>query len=345
MTPRLFVLVERHVDVASMPARHGRGEERESSPYGLGALAELGWQVQWSSSTPSISFPARVARRVLGLDVPHAWRQRHAVAHADALYAHEDHDSLALCLAAVLARNTKALCPNVIWVATRWPRWGRLRRILVRRLLGVAPRLVVNSTCNVPALAALRMPPATYVRFGVARVAPLQTLRTPAPDLLVVGNDLYRDWDLLARLTERFADLSMLLVTGRAPQFSPGPNCEVRTVRDPRELAWLYGHSGVSLIPLVDNVHASGVTVLLEALQAGGRVVATDTGGLRDYASAEQVSFVPAGDQGRFEAAVRTLLVEPRVPRAVAVDTDLTRAAFLGRLSDVLHDVADGSRP
>jgi len=349
---RLFVLVGRHIDVEAVRQAHALGEARDDSPYGLSGLEALGWQVSWSAPSAGISFVARVLRRILGFDLVHAWRQRAAVRDADVLYAHEDHDSLALCLAARLGRNTRALCPNVIWVATRWPAWGPLRRLLVRHLLAVAPRVVVNSTSNVAALRGLGLPPAAYVRFGVEPVsAPSAPPASdePAPDLLIVGNDPYRDWHLLQQLTDRLTDLRVLLVTGRPPQFVPGPHCAVRAVRDPQELAWLYAHSGACLVPLTQNFHASGVTVVLESLMAGARVVVTDTGGLRDYATSEQVSFVPVGDEPAFEAETRRLLAGDRQPGPVEVDQEFTRAAFLRRLSQVFDEAlalrAPNSRP
>jgi glycosyltransferase involved in cell wall biosynthesis len=49
-------------------------------------------------------------------------------------------------------------------------------------------------------------------------------------------------------------------------------------------------------VPLKPNLHASGITVIAEAVTFGLPVVATDTGGLRAYFPDEELRFVPPRD-------------------------------------------------
>jgi glycosyltransferase involved in cell wall biosynthesis len=50
------------------------------------------------------------------------------------------------------------------------------------------------------------------------------------------------------------------------------------------------------VVPLNPNLHASGLSVILEAALSGRPLIASDTGGLRAYFSSQEVRYVPVGD-------------------------------------------------
>ena len=61
------------------------------------------------------------------------------------------------------------------------------------------------------------------------------------------------------------------------------------------------------VVPLKRNLHASGLSVILEATLSGLPVIATDTGGLRAYLSNQEVQYVPVGDAMAIRRAVSEL--------------------------------------
>jgi glycosyltransferase involved in cell wall biosynthesis len=48
------------------------------------------------------------------------------------------------------------------------------------------------------------------------------------------------------------------------------------------------------IVSLKPNLHASGITVILESIILGVPVVCTDSGGLRAYFSSSEICYVPA---------------------------------------------------
>ena len=89
------------------------------------------------------------------------------------------------------------------------------------------------------------------------------------------------------------------------------------------------------VVPLHPNHHASGITVLLEAVMAGKAVVATVIGGLSDYFSDDAISYVPVHDPRSLRETVAALGVDPegtteRIRRAQRelVSKDLTTRGF-----------------
>ena len=84
------------------------------------------------------------------------------------------------------------------------------------------------------------------------------------------------------------------------------------------------------LVILKENRHASGITVILEAVASGVPVVATDVGGLRDYFSDTEVCYVPPGEPCALRDAVRKLAAdaERRAAMTAAAQARLVEAAL-----------------
>ncbi len=65
-----------------------------------------------------------------------------------------------------------------------------------------------------------------------------------------------------------------------------------------------YAWADIVVVPLIRNKHASGITVILEAVCAGRPVIATGTGGLRGYFSDSEVYYVPPRDPEQLAMAI-----------------------------------------
>jgi glycosyltransferase involved in cell wall biosynthesis len=65
-----------------------------------------------------------------------------------------------------------------------------------------------------------------------------------------------------------------------------------------------YERATVAVVPLLPNLHASGITAIQEGVLAGVPVIATDVGGLRAYFSDDEITFIPEGDAAALRDAV-----------------------------------------
>ena len=70
------------------------------------------------------------------------------------------------------------------------------------------------------------------------------------------------------------------------------------------EMANAYRSAAVVALPLHENMHASGATVVIETLSAGSALVLSNVGGIHEYVSGADVSLVDAGDSDSFAARV-----------------------------------------
>jgi hypothetical protein len=142
--------------------------------------------------------------------------------------------------------------------------------------------------------------PSEMVPFGVSLESfPIQPPSGRSPEgsirIFAPGNDMHRDWTTLtdavrkdprleARVSSRYFPAELLSATTRLELW---PTSGLRQVHD------LYRWADVVVVPLQQNAHASGITVILEAIASGKAVVCSDTGGLRDYFSEEEVLYAP----------------------------------------------------
>ena len=150
-----------------------------------------------------------------------------------------------------------------------------------------------------------RCPPVYFLRFGVDAAFYSPAPEAPAhPHLVSVGGDRDRDPEtLLAALQLVRATHPEVRVTVQSRSPQPVPEGVVKVDRLPHvEVARLLADATVAVLATRPNLHASGMTVGLEAQASSVPVVACDTPGMRDY----------------FDDGVTARLVPPRQPAAMA---------------------------
>lgn len=138
----------------------------------------------------------------------------------------------------------------------------------------------------------------------------------PDLDVVSVGNDPRRDWELLARVADRLHPRTVTAVV--APDALPGLRAGSRIgvragVPLPETLA-LLGRARVVALPVGDNLYSGATTVLLQAMALGRPVVVSRTRAVADgygLVDGKTCLLVPPGDPYAFEAAVRGLLDDP----------------------------------
>lgn len=148
---------------------------------------------------------------------------------------------------------------------------------------------------------------------------PLLTPAAPAY-ALSVGRDPGRDFETLAAALEG-TGLHLKLVS--LPYLTRGvegrhPWVQVLERVSYPELFRLYTGASVVVVPLKQGTnHLSGLRGMLESMALGRPLVVTRTPGLAEYASDEEVAFVPPGDPGALRGAIQTIRSDAGYARAL----------------------------
>ena len=296
----------------------------ESSPYGYHRAHDHGVQVVFSHDAEEGTLAGLMRkgiRLVLGFDLLHAWRNRGRILAADVVWTHTESQHLGVAaVLGLLARRSNAaprLLAQSVWLFDRWDRLSPPRRTLYRKLLDQADVLTVLSPAN--RQVASELFPKTrveFVPFGICADDMVEpSMRRTDGDIrvLAVGNDRHRDWSTLisALAGTESVDLRIVSQTIEKSAVEGYPRAEVLSVRDNAALLELYEWADVVALPLKPNRHASGVTVLQEAVVCGVPVVVSDTGGLQAYFDDECVAYVEPQNAAHLRTTVLELRDDP----------------------------------
>jgi glycosyltransferase involved in cell wall biosynthesis len=262
-------------------------------------------------------------RVILGFDIIHALRHRDAIVQSDAVWTHTESQSLAV--AAVLYNVPKPKRPVLIlqsvWLMDRWRATGRLRRMAYKKLLSIADILSFLSDINQRfAQEVFTENRCEKILFGINSDMPCAPKeRVPGVKLKMIapGNDRDRDWPTLAAAMRNMPDVDLTIISKTCPQHivSSASNVTIESPSNNAALFELYDACDGVIVPLCENMHASGITVIEEATQRGRPVIVTDVGGLRAYFGDDAVSYVPVGDVESLKDAVRQLEANPETSK------------------------------
>jgi glycosyltransferase involved in cell wall biosynthesis len=322
---RVFVLLAHTFGASNWKERWERGEVtgiQERMPYGYFHCASDNCQVRYAEH-PAENLVTNLlrlcVRRLLGFDLIHAWRNRKEIARADVVWTHTELEHLAVLLLfrLGLARKRRPrLIAQSVWLFDRWNHFSALKRWGYRRLLERADILTVLSPENLRI--ARELFPAQrseLVLFGIdsSRMRPAQPREVRRPiRILSLGNDLHRNWktliDALGGWSECEVKIGGLRVGRQVRRWMREfGNFEIVTPKTVRDTNRLYEWADFVVISLKENFHASGITVMNEAVLSGVPVICTDTGGLRAYFSDEEVRYVPLEQPQRLREAIEEL--------------------------------------
>jgi glycosyltransferase involved in cell wall biosynthesis len=100
----------------------------------------------------------------------------------------------------------------------------------------------------------------------------------------------------------------------------------------------LFDWADLLVVPLKPNLHASGLTVILEATILGLPVICSRAGGLDAYFGPEEIFYVPGQDPGQLRTAIQHLARDDarrhglvRNARRRLDDDDLTSTGYARR--------------
>jgi glycosyltransferase involved in cell wall biosynthesis len=293
-------------------------------PYGYYRAADDNCAIEYSENFDewrAVRLGRLAARRLLGFDLLHAWRNRSGILDADVVWTHTELEHLAvvlLFLTVPRSRRPKLIAQSV-WLYDRWRQFSAPKRWLYRKLIRQADLLTVLSPEN-QRIASQLFPDkrVEFVRFGIdndAMSTPTMRKSAPVIRVLALGRDMHRDWETLikavagwkgceVRIGARNIDRKAVAEAGNITLVSPASN---------RDISELYRWADMFILPLKPNFHASGITVLEEAALFGVPVIGTDTGGLRAYFSEDEVRYVPPRDAAAMRAAIEDLGANDRL--------------------------------
>ena len=196
-----------------------------------------------------------------------------------------------------------------------------------------------------------------FVPFGVDS-------RSFAPDgaeatgeVVSVGVDPHRDFDLLVRVATRMPDVRFRIVTtaARARGLHARPdNVALETDVPFDEMRRRLAEARLVALPVRENSYSGATTVLLQAMALAKPVVVTRTRAIATgygLVDGENVRFVAPGDEDGFERALAEVLRDEWHARAlgasarVTIERELGWERYVDRMEALLRDAAAGRAP
>jgi glycosyltransferase involved in cell wall biosynthesis len=238
---------------------------------------------------------------------------------ADVIWTHTESQFLAILMLFRLKRNVRRpkLIAQSVWLFDHWSRFTAPRRWLFASLIRQADILTVLSPKNL-AIAKRLFPKirSELVLFGITadtKIEPVLRPRKDSLNIVSLGNDVHRDWDLLIEAVADEPGWTLKIASQKVKPSAIGDtrNIEVTSLKTNDELFALYRWADLLVLAIKPNLHASGITVLEEAALLGVPIVCSDAGGLRAYFSDPEIRFVPPQDVTALKTAIRELAADP----------------------------------
>jgi glycosyltransferase involved in cell wall biosynthesis len=342
--------------------------------FGLDELAARGFQarhnLEQASPPPSWARLGGVTKRALeaaggyGGDFATVLASLGEANRADVVFSTVDTVGIPL----MLLKRAGRLRPPLVYVAVGLPE--RLARLRGRRMRGLYAAAL--GSCRVVLAyseqeaedirrwvgeqgGAARV---EFVPFGVdvGALAPADGVR-PTHDVVSVGADPHRDYDLLVRVAARMPDVSFRIVTSadhaRALASRPA-NVALESELSFDDMLRRLAEARLVALPVRDNSSSGATTVLLQAMALGKPVVVTRTRAIASgygLADGKNVRLVTPGDDEAFERALGDVLADDARARAlgagarVTVERELGWERYVDRLEETLRAATATTAP
>lgn len=331
----------------------------EETPYGYGRAESMGCVVKFSRAMPEgiLSKIVRLSLRVLtGFDLIHAYRQRSALLEADVVWTHTEAQFLAVAAVLSISKRRPKILGQSVWLFDRWKSLTLAHKILYRFLIRHVDILTVHSSENLT-IAKKLFPhkKVVLVPFGIPSEQTITPVvrRNETFNILSIGNDRHRDWACLASAFDNLSHATLTIISGTAPRTLTKNRLHLR-ITQPRtndELSLRLSEASVVCVPLKPNYHASGITVIQEAVLAGVPVIATDTGGLDGYFDADLIRYVSPGSPQDLCQAFEEISRDPESAQVRAVkaqqhmiDAEIGAEFFIRRHVELSHEMLERQR-
>lgn len=351
---------------------YGFGEERwserwdlgllkgfnERSPYGYRHAEALNCKIRYSVDCNEGllgKFTRGLGRVALGFDFVHAWRNREAILAADVVWTHTESQSLAVAFLLRLygVKSSPRLIAQTIWLMDEWRRTPGIKKWLYRILLSRADVLTFHSEIN--AKMAREVFPGHDVRvvhFGISKeyVRAVPEFRREGPiRVLSAGNDRHRDWPILIAAVANDERFELEVLTKARIDTGGAGNIRVSTPSDNKALLAAFDSADIVVVPLKSNMHASGITVVLEAITRGIPVICSQEGGIDGYFSNLELRFISENSSaeilialGEFYNKPEVFLARAKAAQAKVLSSGPNSFTFAKRHADISAELIHG---
>ena len=340
--------------------------------YGMDELAERGWGVRHNLESVAPGRGAVVAGAAMkrgveaaggyGGDFATVLASLHEARRADVVLSTVDTVGIPLML---LARARVVRTPFV-YVAIGLPE--RLARLRSRRVetayakaLALAASVVAYSEHEAEVITKWLRDRGedarvVFVPFGVDADAFRPVDVAPDLDVVSIGADPHRDFELLMAVARSLPDVRFLVVASAEQARALGerpPNVSVETDLPFDQMRDRLERARVVALPVRDNSYSGATTVLLQAMALAKPIVVTRTAAIaRGYglADGENVRLVAPGDAASLADAVGDVLRDDGDARAMGlrarakVKESLDWERYVGQVAGLLDAVAHGRR-
>lgn len=322
---RVFVHLAHGYDSESWAKSYDNGELigiNERRPYGFHRADKEACQVTYSVDVAENSWQKLtrlVFRAAFGFDMVHAWRNRSRMRQADVIwtYTESQHLGAAACFLMANKDNKPKLIASSIWLFDRWANLTVFHRWLFKRLMNRADILTVHSPENLRVARSL-MPHkrSELVRFGIRaddmREPKEKEIKDRPIRIAALGNDRHRDWETLIEAVRslKCCEVRIVSQTIKRQRVVGLPNVRLMRISHNNQLCELYDWADIIVVPLKQNLHASGNTVMQEATLRGLPVISNNVGGITAYFSERQAEYVPPGEPAALRQAILDLAAD-----------------------------------
>jgi glycosyltransferase involved in cell wall biosynthesis len=219
----------------------------------------------------------------------------------------------------LLLRRARVVRPPLVYASIGLPeRLERLRNERTfRRALRTARTIIVYSAIEADRLRAwigAETPPVVFVPFGVDVKAFRPVAIEPDVDVVSIGADPRRDFELLLAIAARRPELSFRIVASadrRHALGSPPPNAIVESDVPLEVVRDRLARARVVALPVRENSYSGATTTLLQGMAMAKPVVVSRTDAIAsgyDLRDGVNCRLVPPGDAAAFAAALDELL-------------------------------------
>ena len=331
--------------------------------FGLDAIAHRGAHVRhnlendrpppaWARAAGSVANVLANATGGLGGDFATLLPSLCTANEAEVVFATVDTVGIPL----VLLKAARVVRPPLVYasigLSERLDRLGSERTRGVLRRAFESVRTVVTYSMHEADVLRERLgsdgPPVVFVPFGVdiERFRPPADPR-PTTDVVSVGADPRRDFELLAAVAARHPTVTFNVVAGadHARSLAAVPaNVEVETNVSLEMVRDRLGTARVVALPVRDNAYSGATTVLLQAMAMAKPVVVSRTEAIaRGYGLEDGVNcrFVPPGDVEAFELTLIETLTgaDAAMDLGIRARETVERSFSWERYTDALWDL------
>ncbi|MEX2613000.1 MAG: glycosyltransferase family 4 protein, partial [Gaiellaceae bacterium] len=267
----------------------------------------------------------------------------------------------------MLLKRAGRLRPPLVYAAIGLPeRLAQLRSGRIRRLyasaLGSCAAVIAYSEHEADDLQSWlaahgQAPRVEFVPFGVDSESFEPVRDPPSTDIVSVGADPHRDFDLLLAVATRMPGTSFRIVTSadhaRALRTRPD-NVELEVGIPFAEMRQRLAEARVVALPVRENSYSGATTVLLQSMALGKPVVVSQTNAIaRGYGlvDGESCRLVAPGDAEGFQRALQDVLRDDWHARALGasaratVERGLTWEHYVDRIETLLRDAVAAPAP